>query len=276
MLDEQWFRKYAFVFLFLSIAIFLENQLKEQFLTGDQEITNNCAYSFVALLPIFLFWQKKPLVQYILIIIAALFVLISMKRGAILIFVISVIPFLLRTYKSSNKKGKVAVIFGVLLLFSITYYAVQKMMDSSDLFRLRIEQTMEGKTSNRDLIYESLWDEFSHNYSGIEFLMGRGADATIVITGGKYAHNDWLETVIDQGVLGVTVFVLFWFSMFITFIKMKKNQLVKTALLIIFISGFTRTFFSMSIGQMPIFFTSVLGYCLFSYSQQATLQRKSL
>lgn len=261
VLDEEWFRKNVFVFMGLAIVIFLDSQLQAQLLTGDEEITNNSAYSFVALLPICLFWQKKPIIQYSLIIVAALLVLLSMKRGAILVFVISIIPFLFRTFKNSSKKGKVAVIVGILLLAFITYSAVERLMDSSDLFRLRIEQTMEGKTSNRDLIYEALWDEFSNNYSGGDYLLGRGADATIGITG-KFAHNDWLETLIDQGVIGVVVFLLFWLSMFSTWLRMKKGQLATTALLIIFISGFIRTFFSMSIGQMPFYYTAVLGYCI--------------
>lgn len=261
VLDEEWFRKNVFVFMGLAIVIFLDSQLQAQLLTGDEEITNNSAYSFVAMLPICLFWQKKPIIQYSLIIVAALLVLLSMKRGAILVFVISIIPFLFRTFKNSSKKGKVAVIVGILLLAFITYSAVERLMDSSDLFRLRIEQTMEGKTSNRDLIYEALWDEFSNNYSGGDYLLGRGADATIGITG-KFAHNDWLETLIDQGVIGVVVFLLFWLSMFSTWIRMKKGQLATTALLIIFISGFIRTFFSMSIGQMPFYYTAVLGYCI--------------
>lgn len=267
VLDEQWFRKYVFIFMTMTIVSFFYNQFQAQVLFGAEEITNNVAYNFVAMLPICLFWYKKPLVQYILIGVAALFVLISMKRGAILVFVISAIPFLLRTFKYSSKKNKAKVLFGIILLFFLTYYAVQKMLDSNDYFRYRIEQTMEGKTSNRDVIYESLWDEFSNNYSLPEMLVGRGADATIEVYG-KLAHNDWLETLLDQGILGVIVFFLFWLSMYITQNNMKKKDIAATALLIIFISGFIRTFFSMSIGQMPICYTSVLGYCIYIYSQQ--------
>lgn len=261
VINDSWFRKFVFVFMIMAIVVFFDSQFQTQLLTGEDEITNNSAYSFVAMLPICLFWQKKPLIQYLLIIVAALFVLISMKRGAILVFVISVIPFLYRTFKSSKKRGKAAVLIGVILLAFLTYSAVERLMDSSDLFRLRIEQTMEGKTSNRDLIYEALWDEFSNNFSGIDYLFGKGADATIGITG-KFAHNDWLETLIDQGIIGVTVFLLFWLSMLFTWIRMEKGQFATTALLIIFISGFIRTFFSMSIGQMPFYYTAVLGYCL--------------
>ena len=274
IIDEEWFRKYVFLFMILTIVMFLDNQFRRIILLDSDEITNNVAYNFVAMLPICLFWQKKPLVQYLLIVVSALFVLISMKRGAILIFSISVIPFLYRTFKNSSKKMKSAVLLGIFLLCIAMFVAVQRMIDSSDLFRLRIEQTMEGNSSNRDIIYEALWNEFSNNYSAVDYLLGRGADASIEISG-KFAHNDWLETVVDQGLVGIIIFLVFWSSMLKTQLKMKKGKLATTALLIIFVSGFIRTFFSMSIGQMPIYYTAVLGYCIYEYSLEIAIKRKN-
>lgn len=269
-LNEDWFRKYAFVFLIMSIMIYLHNQLQVRVLTGNDEITNNAAYGFVALLPLSLFWYKKPIIQYILIGVAAIFTLVSMKRGAILVFAISVIPILVASLKNSKAKTKFLAFVGIFAFVYITYTTVEDLISTSDLFALRLEQTLEGQSSNRDIIYEELWAAYK-NYDPFEAVFGRGADASIAIAG-KLAHNDWLETLIDQGLLGTLVFLLFWLSMLRTYFKYEKNSVVSTALLVIFLSSFSRTWFSMSIGQMPIYFTAVLGYCLLKENKKENLK----
>lgn len=260
ILSESWLRKYSFVFLLLSVAVFLHNQMQMQALTGNDEITNNASYGFVALLPISIFWSKKPIVQYLIIGIAAIFTLVSMKRGAILVFTLSVLPIIVASLKNSNTKTKVFTFLGVLVFVYVIYITIQDLISTSDLFALRIEQTLEGKSSNRDIIYEELWSAFG-DYNVFDSLFGRGADASISIAG-KLAHNDWLETLIDQGLAGILVFFLFWMSMLHTFFQTKKGTIASLAILVIFISGFSRTWFSMSIGQMSIYYTAVLGYCL--------------
>lgn len=260
ILSESWLRKYSFVFLLLSVAVFLHNQMQMQALTGNDEITNNASYGFVALLPISIFWSKKPIVQYLIIGIAAIFTLVSMKRGAILVFTLSVLPIIVASLKNSNTKTKVFTFLGVLVFVYVIYITIQDLISTSDLFALRIEQTLEGKSSNRDIIYEELWSAFG-DYNVFDSLFGRGADASISIAG-KLAHNDWLETLIDQGLAGILVFFMFWMSMLHTFFQTKKGTIASLAILVIFISGFSRTWFSMSIGQMSIYYTAVLGYCL--------------
>ena len=111
---------------------------------------------------------------------------------------------------------------------------------------------------------------FSDHANLLAFLFGNGANATITIVG-KNAHNDWLEILINQGLVGGLLFAYFWYVFFrtckIAYNRGKTDE-IGLSLTIIFIICFTKTFFSMSITDMNIYMTSVLGYCLCRMQQK--------
>lgn len=135
------------------------------------------------------------------------------------------------------------------------------MEDSSAYFMQRLEDTKEGNTSSRSVLYEDFWNMFWNNSNPFSLLFGLGADATIRY-GKNYAHNDWLEIAVDHGMIGITVFFVFWKRMLHFWRTTRKYPVIYVALGACVIQLFAKTFFSMSINDMEFYTVLVLGYCV--------------
>ena len=135
------------------------------------------------------------------------------------------------------------------------------MMNNSAYFMVRFEQTLEGNTSNRDIIYGSLWDALLSESHPLYFYFGRGANSTFRIVG-SFAHQDWLETFCNNGLIGV--FILFFF-----FYTLGKNAwesrmcfsgMMFYSFVTLFIIIFCKTLFSMSIQDIKMYESMLIGY----------------
>ena len=141
------------------------------------------------------------------------------------------------------------------------------MMESSDYFMSRIEQTKEGNSSGRNALYERYWNHFKNETDIFKYLLGNGANATLGI-GVNYAHNDWLEIAIDEGVLGLVIYCIYWFCFWRTIASIKYNITAKLVLSLTFISFLIMTVFSMSYTEYSIYSCSVFGYYLAHYKEK--------
>ena len=94
----------------------------------------------------------------------------------------------------------------------------------------------------------------------IEQLLGKGADATLTI-GDNYAHNDWLEILINNGILGIIIFILYWTGFYQQARKFKKGH-IRAAFFLTFIMGLLKTFFSMYYTAITTPMAFTLGLCL--------------
>lgn len=129
-------------------------------------------------------------------------------------------------------------------------------MDNSAYFN----QTLEGNSSGRDSIYSILWYEFLENGSLFYCLFGFGADATISIAG-NFAHNDWLELLINNGLLGIVLYVGYWWR-FASLKNKIEEENTRCAAVAFCITFFMLSLYSMSYGAMDIFVTMGFGYCI--------------
>ena len=231
--------------------------------TVQEEFTNNIGYQFLAIIPVIFLAYKNSIVRYPLLFIVIIFVISAMKRGAILIAVLSLIYIIyIELKKSSRSKAFLKIALVALVSIGIYKYT-QYMLNTSDLFNLRIAQTIEGDSSSRDVLKEDIIHYLQYDSSVFELLFGKGADGTLKVTQ-NFAHNDWLEIVTNMGLLGIIVFIYFWIS-FIKDIFGSSNQEIKSVLTLIFIFCLSRTLFSMSITDMPIYTSYTLGICLAKY-----------
>lgn len=266
-LTESWFKYGSLALLFLSIFSFFWEQSYRLSLavaegSSREEFTNNTGYLFAAIIPLLaLATTAKTWYKYVLLIVNLLFVLFSMKRGAILVSTIATIIFVgseLRRAKGSKKASRFifAVAAVVVLYFGVTY-----LLQNSEYFNHRVQQTVEGDSSNRDVMYADMMHYFANESSLSRLLFGNGIDGTGLIFGNG-AHNDWIELAIDMGVLGLIVYLVYWFCCYFTWRSSRGLGPVCTALGIIFLSEFLKSFFSFSINDMPIQEMPALGYCL--------------
>lgn len=271
-LTEKALKKWVIVFLASSVFRYIDNQmalLNMMQLKGVQtkEMTNNMGYLFVALMPTIAVFKDKVRIQYGILILCMAFIMMAMKRGAIIVGTIMLIYILYFNYKYNKNVSKRKVIVFSLFIIVAAYFITEYMMESSDYFMSRIEQTKEGNSSGRNALYERYWNHFKNETDILKYLLGNGANATLGI-GVNYAHNDWLEIAIDEGVLGLVIYCIYWFCFWRTIASIKYNITAKLVLTLTFISFLIMTVFSMSYTEYSIYSCSVFGYYLAHYKEK--------
>ena len=102
-----------------------------------------------------------------------------------------------------------------------------------------------------------------------------GAEGTIKVTY-NYAHNDWLELLTNQGIIGVIFFAYYWLGVYYTCKSKRLSKESRFALKYIFLILFLMTLFSMSINAMTIYSSSMLGYALADGFKTSLTYPKSL
>lgn len=265
--------------LFFCISVTLQYYLHRQQIVleavqgGSQieEFANNFGYEFLFVIPLLSFFSKKRIIQYLGLAYVMTFILMSMKRGAILIGAVCVVWFLSISIKKTRGGRKAgAVILGIALII-VAYFIVQNLLETSDYFNQRVEYTLEGYSSNRDQLFSTFLSHFLNETNPLRFLFGNGANATLLIMN-QYAHNDWLELAINQGFLGLVLYLVYWICFYKTIKQARFDDEIFLAISLLFIINFLRTFFSMSYGDMSVYATSCLGYCMGMISEHEKLE----
>ena len=267
-LTAERLRWWAVVFCIscvISYYIYMQQAMEKLLQRGSsaEEITNNAGYLFLSLIPIWVLFRKKPLLQYVGLAFCMAFILMGMKRGAIAIGSVVVLYLICQIIKNARGKQRFIVILLTAVLAIAGVYFVIDMMSSSDYFIQRIEDTKAGNSSARDDLYSFFWTYFTERAELLHYLFGRGANGTLEVYN-SYAHNDWLEIAINQGLFGIIIYIVYWINFYKTW-HQSTNIEAKTILAIIGISYFAKTIFSMSYGDMTYVCTSVLGYALANY-----------
>ena len=265
-LNGKMLMMWCIVFVIVGIAQYYRMQqdaLQELAGRGSsmEEVTNNAGYVMLSLIPCMMIFDKRPLWQYLGLGVCTVFVLMAMKRGAIIICAFSLLLFI--GYKMRNSKGSrkfsVILITAIGMLFLFRY--VQNFVETSDYFSARLEQTMEGNSSGRDRIYSSMLNTYFNDDNFFHLLFGRGANGTLKIYS-NYAHQDWLEILINQGLFGIMIFACYWIFFWKAARSKSYSSTSRFTLLLIFCMFGLKTLFSMSIGDMTIYVSSILGYAL--------------
>lgn len=269
-LTAERLRWWAVVFCIscvVSYYIYMQQAMEMLLESGlsAEETTNNAGYLFLSLIPIWAVYRRKPLLQYVGLAFCMAFILMGMKRGAILIGGVVVLYLIWQIIKNARGKQRVIVILLTAVLAVAGVYFLIDMMTSSDYFLQRLEATTEGNSSGRDSIYSFFWTYFTEKADVLHYLFGRGANGTLEIYE-KVAHNDWLEIAVNQGLLGIVVYAVYWKKLYSTW-RLSTNIEAKTILALIGIIYFAKTIFSMSYGAMTYVCTSVLGYALATYKK---------
>ena len=233
--------------------------------SSAEETTNNAGYLFLSLIPIWVLFSKKPLLQYVGLAFCMAYIVMGMKRGAIAVGGVVVLYFVWNIIRNSKGKQRFFVILLTAALAVAGVYFVIHMMSSSDYFLQRLEATKEGNSSGRDNLYSFFWTYFTEKANFIHYLIGRGANGTLEIYY-NYAHNDWLEIAVNQGLLGIFVYAIYWKQLYSTW-RRSTNIEAKTILALVGIIYFAEALFSMSYGGMTYVCTSVLGYALATYKK---------
>lgn len=261
-LTEKRIKAYFGLFLCLASIVYFHAYIVNMRETKADGTTINAGYSFLGLLPWVYLFYKDRLLQYIFLAIIMLFVLFSMKRGAIMIGAICVVWFLRDSIKySANIRHKLsAITFGTAIVMGIVS-AVSYLLANSDYFNSRIEATQNGDSSGRDELYAKLFDIIINDDSYVHLFFGRGAYATFDVIH-KMAHNDWLETACNNGFIGICCLLFFIFAFYYTARQGKKvlPKEMGSVMMMMLLIFTAQTFFSMAMQFLPIYITMVIAY----------------
>lgn len=266
-------RIFTYIIILLISAIynyfFLFSQLSLEHNGGDDyEVTNNTGYTFLAIIPLLFFVTKKTFLRMVLMLVIAAFIISSMKRGAILIGAILFIIFAKSVFGNIERKSyKVLIFVAIIALFALIAMYISYMYDNSVFFRYRIEQTQEGYSSHRDEIYTTIFDYWRFQSSVSEFLIGGGPNSSVRITNGYLAHNDWFELLANQGLLGIIIYLVYWFCFIKQWFFLERNYYVRTAFGVLIILLVMKSFFSMSYNSMPLATQLAIALCLVRIDQ---------
>ncbi len=210
----------------------------------DVDFTNNTTVTFLMLLPM-LFLYKNNIQKWIVLAVSMFYIIMGAKRGNIMAAVIPVLLFVYYEFKDTRKSffKSVGIIIAIVLVSALAY----RWAMSNDYLINRYEQTLEGNSSGRDVIYENAWHAWYDSMNFFVYLFGYGYDGTIhhPLMNGYHAHNDWLEILVDYGLLGVVLYLSIFIAFFGSVLKTKVLN-TKLVLLSALFIWFFKTLYSMA------------------------------
>lgn len=249
--------------LFFGIAIwdfFIQQQKGIEMLLEynnpniDMEVVNNASYKILALLPLIGLYNKK-IFQLTGLIVCIYFILISFKRGPMLILSVCLLYYYVKRLKSN----KIWTVIALLIIAYISLYWIQGLMSESEMFEYKLQKTLEGNSSGRDLLVEKMFNYYFNNLNPFTFFFGYGANATIHIAG-KQAHSDWVEMFINMGLLGATIYSYFCYQITKFWKKVSNNTEACIPVGLFCIIYLMTSVFSMAYDQIPFYEMLVFAY----------------
>ena len=177
--------------------------------------------------------------------------------------------FVWKSYSSAKGTRKILyILLGVgAIIAGVMYFEYQ--LATSDYMQLRLEQTKSGDMSERENMYPEYLDYYFSHASIVEYLFGYGADGTLKNMG-DFAHQDWIETLMNQGFLGIILLLYYWLAIIFVTIRcyIRRYSNITLILALFIIVYFIKSMVSMSINGMTLFSTSALAYALAAIDNQ--------
>jgi len=236
----------AFLFILLcAVFIYRYSFYKSEDAFKDKTLTLNNVYYILFLFPFMLF-SKKMYWKYLAFGLTFLTVVLSQKRGALIILVLCAIIWLLFSEKSYGlskfKNIFLLLVTGVVLYYFLSYFTVSYDLSITDRF-MTLFNGEDTTGSGRSGIWETYLSVIGND--GLISLVGRGYDANVVSPKYNYlswAHNDFLQIVFNYGFFGAILFLAFVINLFSKYRQMKKQKyeyatIFLISLLITFVNG---------------------------------------
>ncbi len=266
--------KHLIFFLYILIPVtissfyFYRNQILSELSYEREDIVNNIAYSFVSLIPL-VFLIKKRLLSVAAMMVLMFFIIQGGKRGAIVVGALGLMMYIYYQMRTVNKKYKVRGYILISIVAVVIGYFTYDLFISNEFLIRRMEQMVEGDISGRDLIYANIFNGWLESDSIMNLLFGYGFAGSRLLSGsGLYAHNDWLELLSNFGLLGVSIYLVLFYSIFKTIRNSNWGNDKKIIFLTIMGMWFATSIFSMGYTSMGGYLNAMmLAYLLGSRSR---------
>ncbi len=210
--SERLIRCGCYALLLVAVWRYFYRQELLQMVKMQEQVTNNMGYFFVALLPYlpFVLKRNKGLCLALLAVIIG-FVMHSAKRGAIVTMIVALI-FSVIYYIGKNKFTTQRIMATLAVLVALAG-GIGYAYLSNDWLLERVAQMKEIGMGSRGVIFTTLFNHWCNDGNFWTMIFGNGMSQTVALCG-NYAHNDWLELLINNGVLGVVVYLMVFVSAF--------------------------------------------------------------
>lgn len=236
-----------FFIIMLPVSILQFNIEKVEMLTTSisGSVVNNSAYLFVGLIP-FVFLIKKRLYAYLSIAVISYFIIMGAKRGALVVGVLGLVMYVyyqIRTIPKKNKFKAYALVFVGFIALSV--FTV-KTYSQNVFLQTRFQQAEAGSWSGRENIYANIFTEWLNSDSIIQIIFGYGFMGSMKLSGtGNVAHNDWLELLANNGIIGILIYLVLFYYGFKSCFNPYWDRNKQLVLLTIMLIWFATTLFSM-------------------------------
>ncbi len=232
----------------LCVVSFIRNSIATQLLFKREDVTNNAAYEFLYLLPfIAMVLKRNRMLAIAMLAVVLVFVMAGVKRGAILCLALMLIYMVI--WYNRNFRLRFGAIAAIVALITAGGYYVAYTFEENEFLQERLDQTLEGNSSSRDTIYGDLWEHWTDHTDIATKVMGEGSAQTVNIAG-NFAHNDWLELLIDNGLVGVAVYLMMFVSALRYMARRRLDPYTRLSMNLWLIFWFATTIFSMGYTSM--------------------------
>lgn len=223
----------------------------------DEDIVNNAAYKFVLLFPFVFLIRKNKVLSAVLALVMLFFIIAGSKRGAVAVGAVILLWYFYYQMKMIDEKQKWK---GYLLSFvsiAAVVFLGYRYYLGNEYLQYRLELAAQGDVSGRNIIYSNIWNSWL-NSNFFHFLFGYGFAASIKITDGSFAHNDWLEILSNFGLLGAIIFAALFYQGFKLCLNKEWERDKRILMAAIITSAFATTLFSMWYTSLGTYLNAML------------------
>jgi len=277
-------QRHLVFFLLLFIPVDILKYFYEQTLLLDNQeknMTMNFSYSFVMLSP-YIFFIKNKKLAYTLILIIIYFLIDGGKRGALFTGIagIGIYFFYQLKYGKSfllvyrKKKFRTLNYLQALIALVLILIVGNFILNQNEFSSSRMQNISDAASLLvRYDIYTSILSAWINTKSVINFLFGFGFAGSITLTGGYFAHNDWMEILSNLGLVGLIIYASTIFSGYLLSRKIKDAN-VRYALISTLVIWFLMSLGSMYYSSVFLFKHSILlGFiCGYYFSRKIKLK----
>lgn len=249
----------------VAIVSFLTNneQLLSSGNSGASDVVNNLAYVFVNLIPFVFLFRQRRILSALLMLILMIFIIQGAKRGAIFAGAIGLVMYFILQVKTVERHKRIKEYTIILLITFILAFLTYKAFINNAFALDRIVGFTDDNFSRRDVIYKEVFLKWFNSDSLLNLVFGYGFAGSLQLTGGAYAHNDWLELLSSFGIIGIALYIALFYSA-IKEIKNNSRERNETILMItiVVLWGFT-SFVSMWYTSLGVYNQAMLlGYLI--------------
>lgn len=260
------FKKITICGVFLILAITAINLFNMDTM-GINAAIGGVTYC-VAVLPLmYFFFSKKA--EKILTIVVLILVMVSTKRSAFLALLIGVFAYYISdaVIQEISRKKFNKMLSLMLMVFLVSIVGIY-LLETSNIDIIQKFTSGDETLSGRTILWERILVNYG-NQSFIEKLFGNGMHAVKYKINpyglGWYAHNSFIETLYDYGVIGLILLILFVVVIIKKTVSMNMQKskfapVMSSTIPPLLFYAFSSYFFE--VGQMILFYSFIWSLCI--------------